>query len=240
MTGPGLFNRPLIGLVGGMSWHSTARYYRLLNEASETRRGGGSTVESLVYTLDFAPLFQLASAGDWDGVARHVGRAAESLEEAGARCVALTAVTAHRVFDGLAGALHVPCLHVLDPVGLFLRRSGCRRIGVLATRFAAGQDFFDDRLAQAGIGTVLRPAGDDQALIDAIIETELTQGRVTAAARRTVDAVAGRLRARGAEAILLACTELPLLYQGGPAPADIVDAVALHVNALLDHAEPMP
>ncbi|MGL4287716.1 MAG: aspartate/glutamate racemase family protein, partial [Phreatobacter sp.] len=136
--------------------------------------------------------------------------------------------------------MRVPCLHVLDPVGPFLRQSGCRRIGVLATRFAAGQDFFDDHLGRAGIGAVLRPSGDDQALNDAIIETQLTRGLVTAAARQTVDAVADRLRQRGAEAILLACTELPLLYQAGPTPADIVDAVALHVNALLDHAEPMP
>ncbi|QCI64729.1 aspartate/glutamate racemase family protein [Phreatobacter stygius] len=240
MTERGPFSKPLIGLVGGMSWHSTARYYRMLNEASETRRGAKSTLESLVYTLDFAPLFQLASAGKWDGVGHHLWRAAEGLEEGGASCVALTAVTAHRVFDVLAKQVRVPCLHVLDPVGPFLKQRGCRRVGVLATGFAAGQDFFDDHLARAGVGAVLRPDAADQAVIDDIIENQLTRGMVTAAARQAIDAVGERLRQRGADAILLACTELPLLYQDGAAPADVVDAVALHVNALLDHAEQMP
>jgi aspartate racemase len=124
---------------------------------------------------------------------------------------------------------------VLDAAGLLLQRRGVRRIGILATRFAAGQDFIDARLEPAGITGVLRPDAGDQTTIDAIIENQLAHGMVTPGARRAIDGIADDLRRRGADALLLACTELPLLYPDSDMPSDVVDAVALHVDALLNH-----
>jgi aspartate racemase len=232
--------REMIGLVGGMTWHSTARYYRLLNERGEAQRGAGSTPESLIVTLDFAPLFEMAVKGEWSSISDRLVRAVAALAAGGASLVALTAVTAHRVFASVAAGTNLPCIHVLDPAGVLLKRAGLRRVGVLATRFAAGQDFIDAHLEAAGVSVVLRPNVTDQAAIDAIIENELARGMVTSAARRTIDDIANDLRRRGASALLLACTELPLLYRNGDMPSDVVDAVALHVDALLAHSRGRP
>ncbi|MET0676962.1 MAG: amino acid racemase [Bradyrhizobium sp.] len=227
----------LIGLVGGMTWHSTARYYRLLNERSEALRGSRSTAESLVVSLDFAPLFQMALNDEWPAIADRLAGAVARLTAGGAGLVALTAVTAHRVFDLIAATTSLPCIHVLDPAGALLRRRGITRVGVLATRFSAGQHFIDTRLGAAGVTEVLRPDAADQAVVDTIIEEQLARGLVTSAARIAIEVVAGGLRRRGAEAVLLACTELPLLYSDGDMPNDVVDAVGLHVDALLSHAK---
>lgn len=227
----------LIGLVGGMTWHSTARYYRLLNERSEALRGSRSTAESLVVSLDFAPLFQMALNDEWPAIADRLAGAVARLTAGGAGLVALTAVTAHRVFDLITATTSLPCIHVLDPAGALLRRRGITRVGVLATRFSAGQHFIDTRLGAAGVTEVLRPDAADQAVVDAIIEEQLARGLVTSAARIVIEVVAGGLRRRGAEAVLLACTELPLLYSDGDMPNDVVDAVGLHVDALLSHAK---
>jgi aspartate racemase len=226
-----------IGLVGGMTWHSTARYYRLLNERGEALRGPRSTPASIIVTLDFAPLFEMAIEGDWSSIAKSVSGAAATLLAAGASQVALTAVTAHRVFADVAASTGLPCIHILDPVGALLQRRGISRIGVLATRFAADQNFIDERLGSAGVTRVLRPDFAGQAAVDAIIEDQLARGMVTPAARRTIDDIANNLRRRGADALLLACTELPLLYRNGDMPDDIVDAVTLHVDAILAQAE---
>ncbi|MCA6107046.1 aspartate/glutamate racemase family protein [Bradyrhizobium cenepequi] len=225
----------LIGLVGGMTWHSTARYYRLLNERSEALRGPRSTPESLIMTLDFAPLFQMALKDEWPAIADRLMGAVVTLAAGGAGLVALTAVTAHRVFASVAASTSLPCIHVLDPAGMLLQRRGIRRIGVLATRFTTSQDFIDARLGQAGVTGVLRPDAADQGVVDAIIEHQLARGVIRPAARRTIDDIADGLRRRGAEALLLACTELPLLYPDGDMPNDVVDAVTLHVDALLTH-----
>ncbi|MEH2495664.1 aspartate racemase [Bradyrhizobium sp. AZCC 1678] len=225
----------LIGLVGGMTWHSTARYYRMLNERGEALRGARSTPESLVVTLDFAPLFQMALKDEWQAIGDRLVGAVATLAAGGAGLVALTAVTAHRVFASIAASTSLPCIHVLDPAGVLLQRRGVKRIGVLATRFAASQDFIDARLERAGVTGVLRPDAADQAAVDAIIEDQLAHGLITPAARRKIDDIADGLRRRGADALLLACTELPLLYPNGNMPNDVVDAVTLHVDALLDH-----
>ena len=229
-----------IGLVGGMTWHSSAQYYRLLNERGEALRGPRSTPESMVVTLDFAPLFQMAVAGDWPSIADRLAGAIASLAAAGAGQVALTAMTAHRVFAEIAATTSLPCIHILDPVGRLLQQRGIRHIGVLATSFAANQKFIDSRLEPAGVTGVLRPDAADQAIVDAIIENELACGRVTSAARRTIDGVAANLRRRGADALLLACTELPMLYRCNDMPDDMVDVVMLHVDALLLPAESAP
>jgi aspartate racemase len=230
----------LIGLVGGMTWHSTAQYYRMLNERGEALRGIRSTPESLVVTLDFAPLFQMALKDEWSAITDRLVGAVATLAVGGAGLVALTAVTAHRVFAPVAASTSLPCIHVLDPAGMLLQRRGIRCIGVLATRFAASQDFIDARLELAGVTGVLRPDAANQGVVDAIIENQLARGMITPAARRTIDDIADGLRRRSADALLLACTELPLLYPDGDMPNDVVDAVTLHVDALLTHARGTP
>jgi aspartate racemase len=230
----------LIGLVGGMTWHSTARYYRMLNERGEALRGTRSTPESLVVTVDFAPLFQMALNDEWPAIADRLAGAVATLAAGGAGLVALTAVTAHRVFASITASTSLPCIHVLDPAGALLQRRGVRRVGVFATRFVASQDFIDARLEPAGVTGVLRPDAADQAAVDAIIENQLAHGTITPAARRTMDDIADDLRRRGADALLLACTELPLLYPDSNMPNDVIDAVTLHVDALLNHDRGTP
>jgi aspartate racemase len=177
----------------------------------------------------------MALKDEWQAIADRLVGAVATLAAGGAGLVALTAVTAHRVFASIAASTSLPCIHVLDPAGVLLQRRGVKRIGVLATRFAASQDFIDARLERAGVTGVLRPDAAGQAAVDAIIEDQLAHGMITPAARRKIDDIADGLRRRGADALLLACTELPLLYPNGNMPNDVVDAVTLHVDALLDH-----
>lgn len=220
----------LIGLLGGMSWESSALYYRLLNTAAHRRLGGHHNARSLLFTLDFDELNDAAAAGRWDIVGDRVADAARRVEAAGAAFVMITAVTAHTVADRVQAALKVPLLHIADPTAAAIQAAGLRRVGLIGTRYTMELDFFRDRLRGHGFEVITPDEAQRTALHRAIID-ELTVGKVEAKSQQLVLDIAADLAARGAEALAVACTELPLLHEMSAYPLPAFDVTALHAEA---------
>ncbi|PTM98587.1 aspartate/glutamate racemase family protein [Mycoplana dimorpha] len=226
----------LIGLIGGMSWESSALYYRLLNAAAHSRLGGHHNARSVLFTLDFDAINRLAAEGRWDEVAGLITDAGHRLEDAGAAFVMITAVSGHAVADQVEAALRVPLLHIADPFAKAVRASGRTRVGLLGTRYTMEMDFFSTRLRERHQLGVLIPPQEQRHALHRIIVEELTLGRITEEARHTLLSMAAGLAARGAEAIAVACTELPLVAAMEAYPVTAFDVVQLHVEAALDRA----
>lgn len=213
-----------LGLVGGMSWHSTALYYSRLNRAMADAAGPHRNACGLVATLDYAALLAAADAGDWRAVQGPIVDAAWEMASAGCDVIALTAVTAHLFHAEVTAAVPSAIVpHVLDAAAA---RVAGRRVGLLGTSITCGAGFAAARLG----GDVVVPDPDDQAGLDRLIQGTLTAGGDPAAGRPQLRAAIAALARRGAEAVVLACTELPLLLPLGDTPVPVLDAVALHVD----------
>lgn len=226
----------LIGLLGGMSWESSALYYRLLNTAAHRRLGGHHNARSLLFTLDFDELYGMASSGRWDLVGDTVADAARRLERAGADFVMITAVTGHAVADRVEAALGVPLLHLADPTAEAIMAAGISRVGLLGTRFTMEMGFFTGRLRERHGLEVLTPVEEQRAALHRIIMDELTLGIVDEASKGTLLRMADDLRSRGAEAIIVGCTELPLLLGMDDYPLPAFDVTRLHAEAAVDQS----
>lgn len=226
----------LIGLLGGMSWESSALYYRLLNTAAHRRLGGHHNARSLMFTLDFDELNALAAQGDWNKVAAVISVAARSLEKAGAEFAMLTAVTPHTVADQVAEAINIPLLHIADPTGEAIRARGPTRVGLLGTRYTMELGFFAERLRKRYGIEVIVPPEEQRTALHRIIIDELTLGVVKAESRGVLLHLAKDLGARGAEAVVVACTELPLLLDTDDYPMPAFDVVRLHAEAAVERA----
>jgi aspartate racemase len=226
----------VIGLIGGMSWESTADYYRLLNRAVAARRGGHHSARIVLHSVDFADVVQLQRTGDWEGAGRLLGDAARGLEAAGAELVLIGANTMHHVARAVEDAVRVPLLHIVDPTGSALRAAGVRRAGLLGTRYTMELPFWRERLvARFGIDFVV-PDEDDRALVHRVIYEELCLGRVEEASRRDVGAVIERLGTMGAEAVVLGCTELAMLVRPDDTALPLFDTTRLHAEHAVDVA----
>lgn len=226
---------PRLGLIGGMSWRSTADYYARINVLSERRRGAYRNAPLMIDSLEFAGLLDAGGRGAWHEVEAELVAAGLRLQAAGCAAAALTAVTAHRCHDALAAALSIPVPHVFDAAATHLSAVGARRAGLLGTSRTLAAPFLLDRMSGKGAREIVRPDAEMQDRLDALILERLTQGVVDDAGRALLDSAIAALRRSGADAVVLACTELPLLLRPDhPAPPDIVDAVALHVSLLCD------
>lgn len=232
-----------IGLLGGMSWESTAQYYRVVNEATRDRVGGLHSAPLLLASVDFAEIAALQSAGRWDEAGRVLGEHAAGLAAAGAQCVLICTNTMHLVADQVAAAAGVPLLHLVDVVADAVHRVGARRVGLLGTAFTMEQPFYADRLAAHGV-EVLVPTAPDRALVHGVIFDELVRGVVRAESRSAYRAVIAALVARGAEAVVLGCTEIELLVGQDDADVPVLPTTRLHAEAAvawaLDGALPAP
>jgi len=222
----------LIGLVGGMSWQSTALYYARLNRLVQRRLGGHHNARSVLVTLDFEDLTSRAGRNDWQGIAAAVSAAAMTTERAGADFVMITAMTGHAVADDVADAISVPLLHAGEVLAKHAVRNGIGRLGLLGTSTTLTGVFLTSKLVASGVEPIVPDAGQRDR-IDRVIFEELTHGTVTDAARQEVLTIARSLKDRGAETIALACTELPMLFADR---ADFIDLVDLHVEAAVDRA----
>ncbi|OGA60623.1 MAG: hypothetical protein A3G81_09145 [Betaproteobacteria bacterium RIFCSPLOWO2_12_FULL_65_14] len=225
----------MIGLVGGMSWESSALYYRLINQAMARALGGHHNAASVLYTLDFAPLLEAAAQSRWSDVAQRIAEAGRRLKAAGADFILLTANTAHAVASEVEATAGLPLLHIAEPVARALRQDGVRRAGLVGTRHVTQGRFYAEWLgAHAGV-TVEAPLEHEAAELDRIILGELTLGRVDPASRERYFEILRAMRRRGAEGIIVACTELPLLVQGGFAPpAACYDSTLLHAERAVE------
>lgn len=225
-----------IGLIGGMSWESSAHYYRLINEEARRRLGGTHSAASVMVSVDFADVEALQHAGDWDALTERMITAARQVESGGAQLLVICTNTMHRMADPVKAAITIPLLHIADPVGRAIAGQGIGSVGLLGTTFTMEQPFLRDRLhAQFGLD-VITPDADDRREIHRIIYDELVRGIVTAPSRDTYRAIIQRLADRGAQAIILGCTEIMLLVSQQDSPVPLFDTTTLHALAAVEAA----
>jgi len=225
----------VLGLIGGMSWESSAHYYRMINEQVRDALGGMHSARLLMWSFDFADIEALQRAGDWPAATRAMVEVARRLETAGATAIVICTNTMHLMADQVQAAVSVPLLHIADPVGEVISAAGLQRVGLLGTAFTMEQDFYRGRLAQRYGLEVLVPTVDDRAEVHRIIYEELVQGRALPASREAYRGVMQRLVGRGAQAIILGCTEIMLLVGADDASVPLFDTAALHAQAAAAH-----
>ncbi|SDJ29102.1 aspartate racemase [Actinokineospora alba] len=221
----------VIGLLGGMSWESSAEYYRIVNERVRERLGGLHSARCVLYSVDFADIERMQVEGRWDDAAAVLDDAAQALVRAGAEIVVLCTNTMHKVAD----RIDVPLLHLADTTAAAVRRTGLRRVGLLGTAFTMEQDFYTGRLAEHGLD-VLVPETADRATVHRVIYDELVLGVVRDESRQAYREVIARLVERGAEGIILGCTEIELLLTQADSPVPVFPTARLHAELAVDLA----
>nr|WP_042184844.1 aspartate/glutamate racemase family protein [Kibdelosporangium sp. MJ126-NF4]CTQ94084.1 Aspartate racemase (EC 5.1.1.13) [Kibdelosporangium sp. MJ126-NF4] len=225
----------LIGVIGGMSWESTAEYLRLLNEGTRARLGGLHSARLRVATVDFAPIARMQANDDWATAAEVLAQEARSLEAAGASFVLIATNTMHKVYDEVADAVTIPVLHLGDVTAEAVDATGVTRVGLLATKYTMEQPFYRARLSTHGIQTLV-PDEADRRTVQRIIYDELCVGRVDPASRDLLLDIARALVAAGAEGIVLGCTELELSISQEHLDVPVFATTTLHCEAALDLA----
>jgi aspartate racemase len=219
-----------IGLIGGMSWESSSEYYRLLNELVRERLGGLSSARCILYSVDFAEIEAMQTEDRWDDAGRRLAEVARSLEAAGADLLVLCTNTMHKVAAAIQEAVGIPLLHLADTTAAAVRDAGLSRVGLLGTAFTMEQSFYRDRLSEHGLEVIV-PDPDDRAVVHRVIYEELCLGVVRDESRRAYQEVIGRLVDRGAEGIILGCTEIEQLIRQEHAAVPVFPTTRLHAEA---------
>ncbi|PWR20084.1 aspartate/glutamate racemase family protein [Zavarzinia compransoris] len=224
-----------IGLIGGMSWESTATYYRLINQAVRARRGGLASADLILHSLDFSRVAALQQADRWDEAGKLLGAAGAGLARAGADCVLICTNTMHLVAEPVARMAGIPLIDIIDATAAALKADGRRAPLLLATRYTMEHGFYAERMARHGIAVQV-PAADDRALVHDVIFRELCQGVIEPRSRQRFFAVIEAARAQGADAVILGCTEISLLLDPDGLALPGYDTTAIHAEAAVRFA----
>nr|MDT0658672.1 aspartate/glutamate racemase family protein [Micromonospora sp. DSM 115978] len=224
-----------IGMLGGMSWESSAHYYRLANELVRDRLGGLHSARCVLHSVDFADIEHLQRTGQWEEAGRLLGQAAAAVQAAGADLLLLCTNTMHKVADQVQAAVTIPLLHLADATADAVTAAGLRTVGLLGTAFTMEQDFYRDRLTRRSLRVIV-PEADDRAEVHRIIYDELCLGEVREASRQTYRTIITRLVRSGAQGIILGCTEIELLVSAADSPVPVFPTTRLHVEAAVDAA----
>lgn len=221
-----------LGVIGGMSWESTLLYYRLLNRHVAARLGGLHSARLVLHSVDFAPLAAMQQRGDWDAAAALLGEAARGLAAAGAQGLVLATNTMHKVAARIEAAAALPLLHIADATADAAKAAGIGRVALLGTRYTmTDASIVQQRLRERHGLDVAVPAAADRETVHRVIYDELCRGIVADASRAEFVAVIERLRAQGAEGVILGCTEITLLIDAAASPLPVFDSTALHAQA---------
>jgi len=219
-----------IGLLGGITWESTLEYYRRLNLLVQERRGGLHSARCLLYSFDFQELADLQRAGRWQELGGLLAAQARRLEQGGAGLLLICTNTLHKLAGEVRRQIGVPLVHIVEETARAALARGFRRVGLLGTRITMEDGFYAEGLRDRGLEALL-PSAPQRAGLERIIFEELALGRLQPASRDACLAIAGELASRGAEAVILGCTELPLLLAGSPAPVPWLDSLEIHARA---------
>lgn len=219
-----------IGLLGGMSWESTATYYRLLNEGIKKQLGGLHSAKICLVSVDFEEIEKLQHAGDWEGTAVILADAAQAIERGGADFLLICTNTMHKVAPQIAAAISIPILHIADATAEQLRADGIKKVGLLGTRFTMEQDFYKSRLTELYGIEVIVPNQQEQDAVHDVIYKELCLGRIEDSSRARYLQIIDQLAAEGAEAVILGCTEIALLVQQAHTEIPLYDTTAIHAE----------
>lgn len=223
-----------IGLIGGMSWESTAHYYRVLNQETGRRLGGLHSAPLIIHSVDFAPIAQMQASGHWDDAGAVLNGAAKALVRAGADIIGLATNTMHLVADRLMDGVDAQFVHIADPTADALLADGFDTVGLLGTRFTMEMGFYRERLTSRGLQNLIPEI--DRTNLNGIIYEELCRGIVRDESRRVYVGAIEKLAARGAQAVILGCTEIGMLIDDDVSPLPVYDTTDLHAKALVDHA----
>lgn len=224
-----------IGLIGGMSWESSIEYYRLINQQVRTQLGPLRSAQLLMYSVDFGPIEQAQHLGRWSDAGAILADAARRLESGGADCVVLCTNTMHKVAEQIQHAINIPFLHIADPTAEAALAVGVTTVGLLGTSFTMEQDFLKDRLKAMGLKVIV-PDADARAVVHRIIYDELCIGVINDTSRLLYQQVIDSLAARGAQAIILGCTEIGLLIKPEHSALPLLDTTQLHAQAAVTFA----
>lgn len=225
----------VIGLLGGMSWESTAEYYRLLNMLAQERLGGLHSTRCVLYSLDFAEIERLQVEEAWDEAAARLGEAAKALQAAGAEMILICSNTMHIVADKVAASVRIPLVHIADITADAVCAAGLTRVGLLGTAFTMERDFYARRLTSRGL-QVLLPSLSGRRLVHQVIYNELCRGIVREESREAYRSIIKELVDRGAAGIVLGCTEIELLVKASDCPVPIFPTTRLHAEAAIARA----
>src|SRR5215469_1132166 len=226
-----------IGMIGGMSWESSAVYYRLINRAVQDRLGGVASAKTLLYSFDFSEIAPMQSAGKWVEANARMAAAASNLERAGADFLIMCCNTMHSGTDAIEREVRIPFLHIADPLGAEIRRLGMKRVGLVGSSHTMERDDIIRGRLTARYGVeVVTPDGNDAREVSRIIYEELVRGKFLESSRAHYRASIAGLVARGAEGVILGCTELPLLVKPEDSTVPLFDTTTLHAKAAVDLA----
>ena len=224
-----------IGIIGGMSCESTALYYARLNAEARRRLGGLHSAECVIWSVDFERIERLQAKGDWDRAGTELARIGVALEHAGAELLIIATNTMHKVADAVRHAIRVPLIHIAEATAAAIVAAGHRRPGLMATAYTMEQEFYVGALKAAGLEPVIPEAGD-RAETHRIIYDELCRGITRDDSRRAYEEIAARLLARGADCLILGCTEVGMLLSQDNVPAPVFDTTLIHADAALEAA----
>ena len=225
-----------LGLLGGMTWHSTVDYYRLINQGVQERLGGSHSARILLLSVDFSPVEHMQNRGEWRALGQLMAGAARSLEGAGAEAVVICANTMHQLADDITAAVKIPLIHIADAAAAEVKKKGLKTVGLLGTRYTMEMDFYRGRLAAQHGLKVLVPGEPGRTTIHEVIYKELAHGLVKDESRRRYVEIIEELVKQGAEGVILGCTEIPLLIKQKDSPVPVFDTTALHAAAAVDFA----
>jgi aspartate racemase len=220
-----------IGLIGGLSWESSAEYYRMINEAVKQRLGGLHSAQTLMFSFDFAAIERLQHAGDWDAATERMIDAARRLERGGADLLIICSNTMHRMANEVQAAVSIPLMHIADPTAEQIKAAGIQRIGLLGTRYTMEQDFYRGRLTDVHGLDVIVPDAADRQIVNRIIYEELVLGIIKPDSKAEYLRVVNQLVAQGAEGVILGCTEIGLLIKQADCPVPAFDTTEIHALA---------
>jgi len=224
-----------IGIIGGISWLSSIDYYRIINEQINQRLGGVEAGRIILYSVNFGEVKTLTLQDDWDALARMVSDAARKLQNAGADCLLIGANTMHKIAGEVQKAISVPLIHIAQVTAAAVQSAGIKKVALLGTRYTMEFDFYPEKLREYGIDTII-PESDDREYVNASIYNELGKGIFTDAMREQYKKIIGRLADKGAEGVILGCTEIPMLIKQADSPIPVFDTTWLHATAAVNFA----
>lgn len=222
-----------LGIIGGMSWESTESYYRLINEGIKAELGSLHSADLLIHSVDFAPIGELQAQGAWDEMGAILANSGKCLQAAGAQGLLIATNTMHKVIDDVQAVTNLPIIHIADATAKAIQAQGLTKIALLGTQFTMTQDFYKQRLIDTGL-QVLIPENDARAEVHRIIYDELCQGQFLDSSRQYYSQVIKDLANKGAEGVILGCTEIGLLIQQADSPIAVFDTTAIHAAAAVD------
>ena len=225
-----------LGLIGGMSWESSAEYYRLINERVKDKLGDLHSCKSIMYSVDFGEIERLQHDGKWDELTNIMIEAARGLEFAGADYLIICTNTMHKMADQVQESVNVPLIHIADVTGESINAKGFKKVGLLGTKFTMGEEFYRARLQKKFGIEVIVPSEEDQNVIHKVIYSELVQGIINKQSRKEYKKIIDKFRKQGAEGVILGCTEIPLLIKPEDSSIEIFDTTMLHAKAAVELA----